>query len=620
MMSASKSTATPQPAAQASGAEGDWIEVKSKRTKPKKDAPSPSANGKANPKQAGGASKADTAASGTNAQKGRKEATSKGNQSSKDTPASPKGQASGDDQSGSKPQKRKNFAQPADDALKEKWLAEVQELKSKLILKNDFNWKLVLPETDASVPAGEKSNPGSWANLLFRGQQAAPAAEEPKATSSNVNALSLIGGLDLSYMKGDNKRPVAVAALVVCAFPSLEVVYQSVREVKVDEPYLSGFLSFREVPHFLALLNELKESKPELMPQLLIVDGNGLLHQKGFGLACHLGVLANLPTIGVAKKLFSIDGINEQTVRLLTAEQPLEVGEAIELRGRSGAVHGAMMQTKPAGRAIFLSVGHRISLKTAVDVVRECCPKTKLPVPVEVADIKSREEVANVEARIAEAIQRRKEKKAQYEAQREQRLAENAQRRKERDQQRKERGTGGSPKENGANKGRGSPRGNFDRTKGQQAKNGATAAGARQGNKPAAGAAGRAPIPGQQIRLAGAPKPLATTTQPATAAGGATTTAPAQQTAATTATAAAAPAQQTSAAAPAAATTSAGAGTSAAAGSPTLAPSTTTTTQAAPQGHAKAHAAKVPQGNKAQQQGKGQPQKGKQLHQPSKQN
>lgn len=599
MMSASKSTATPPPSS--NQAEGEWIEVKSKRTKPKKDAASPSAtsaNGKANPKQAGGASKAD-AAGGS---KQRKNEGAKNNQPSKDaSPASPKGQASGDDQSGSKPQKRKNFAPPADDALKEKWLSEVSELKAKVITRDDFNWKLVLPESGAAASAGEKSNPGSWANLLFRGQQAAPAAaEEPK--SSNVNPLNLIGGLDLSYMKGDNKRPVAVAALVVCAFPSLEVVYQAVREVKVDEPYLSGFLSFREVPHFLALLNDLKEAKPELVPQLLIVDGNGLLHQKGFGLACHLGVLANLPTIGVAKKLFSIDGINEQSVRLLTAEQPLEVGEAIELRGRSGTVHGAMMQTKPSGRAIFLSVGHRISLKTAVDVVRECCPKTKLPVPVEVADIKSREEVANVEQRIAEAIQRRKEKKAQYEAQREQRLAENAQRRKERDQQRKERGGGasGSPKENGANnKSRGSPRGNFDRSKGGPQGKGAQGAGRAAIPRTAQGGA---PHPGQQIRLGGPPKPLSAT-QPAAAATGTTT--------------AAAPAATTTAAQPT--TTGAAAAqpaAAAAAGSSSLAPAQQPTQPT----HVKTHAAKVPQGNKAQQQAKGQPSKGKQLQQPSKQN
>lgn len=269
----------------------------------------------------------------------------------------------------------KAYAQ-VDEQTKEKWNKEVQELKSKLILKDAFDWKLVVPDV-ASTPA--TSNPSSWAGRLFAGQQSPP----PPVQVEKTEPLKLIGGLDLSYVKGDNKRPHAVATLVVCSYPSLEVVYEAEKQVKITEPYLSGFLSFREVSFFLELLNELKSAQADLYPQLLIVDGNGLLHQKGFGLACHVGVLVDLPTIGVAKKLLPVDGIMEQHVKKLTTEHPLAVGEALELTGRSGNVHGAIMRTTESGRPIFVSVGHRISLKTAVDIVRELCPKDRLPYPTD---------------------------------------------------------------------------------------------------------------------------------------------------------------------------------------------------------------------------------------------
>lgn len=79
--------------------------------------------------------------------------------------------------------------------------------------------------------------------------------------------------------------------------------------VAVSAPYVAGFLAFREVPFMVEAVERLQREQPGLRPQVLLVDGNGLLHQRGFGVACHLGVLTDLPCVGVAKNLLHVDGL-----------------------------------------------------------------------------------------------------------------------------------------------------------------------------------------------------------------------------------------------------------------------------------------------------------------------
>ncbi len=101
------------------------------------------------------------------------------------------------------------------------------------------------------------------------------------------------------------------AALVVCSYPSMKAVYEDYQFYKIDVPYVPGFLAFRELPATKPLLEKLRATKPELMPQVVLVDGNGILHPRGFGLASHLGVLTDVPSIGVSKTVFAIDGLNK---------------------------------------------------------------------------------------------------------------------------------------------------------------------------------------------------------------------------------------------------------------------------------------------------------------------
>ncbi|KAK7845502.1 endonuclease v [Quercus suber] len=137
--------------------------------------------------------------------------------------------------------------------------------------------------------------------------------------------------------------------------------------------------------------------------QVLMVDGNGILHPRGkfhlwffvyvnsFGLACHLGVLADLPTIGIGKNLHHVDGLTYSGVRQLLETKENCTEDFITLSGCSGKIWGvAMRSTKGSLKPIFISVGHRVSLDTAITIVKMTC-KYRVPEPTRQADIRSRE-------------------------------------------------------------------------------------------------------------------------------------------------------------------------------------------------------------------------------------
>ena len=142
---------------------------------------------------------------------------------------------------------------------------------------------------------------------------------------------------------------------MVLEFPSLKVVYEVYEMVKLTKPYIPGFLAFREVPFLLALLQNLRKNRPELVPQVIFMDGNGVLHPRGCGVASHFGVVADIPTLGVAKtyshlihckltlpcRLMYVDGLSIETVKPEFRARALHAGDSMELKGDSGRVWGA---------------------------------------------------------------------------------------------------------------------------------------------------------------------------------------------------------------------------------------------------------------------------------------
>jgi deoxyribonuclease V len=177
--------------------------------------------------------------------------------------------------------------------------------------------------------------------------------------------IRTVAGVDTGY-SGDN----ALAAVVVLAFPSLQTLDYAVARRQISFPYVPGYLSFREAPAVLDALASLR-----IPPDLLICDGHGLAHPRRCGIACHLGVLTDLPSIGCAKSV------------LVGAHDPLPDarGAWTPLRHHD-AVVGAALRTRPGVRPVYVSVGHRVSLETAIRFVIACVTRYRLPEPTRAAD------------------------------------------------------------------------------------------------------------------------------------------------------------------------------------------------------------------------------------------
>ena len=203
-----------------------------------------------------------------------------------------------------------------------------------------------------------------------------------------------VGGLDVSYAKGNDAE--AVASLVVVELPSLERVYGVHEKVILEGPYVAGFLAFREVPHFRRLLARVAREAPEAAPALLFVDGNGVLHPRGFGAASHVGVLAGIPAIGVAKTLLKVDGLDEREAR--AACKGLGLWESRLLIGASGRTWGAALRTsKPTAghgfKPVYVSVGTGVTLPSAVELAA-LAALHRVPEPIRLADLEGRKVAA----------------------------------------------------------------------------------------------------------------------------------------------------------------------------------------------------------------------------------
>ncbi|MCS7251503.1 MAG: deoxyribonuclease V [Anaerolineae bacterium] len=175
---------------------------------------------------------------------------------------------------------------------------------------------------------------------------------------------AIIVGVDVSF-----RDEFARAAVVALRFPDLTWIAQAVAEVHVGFPYIPGLLAFREAPAILAALDRL-----EIEPHLLMVDGHGISHPRRMGIATHLGVYLDLPTIGCAKS--KLWGRYEVPADVPGAWTPLWDGEE---------VIGAVLRTQKGASPLFVSIGHRISLENAIATVMTCVRSHRLPEPTRLA-------------------------------------------------------------------------------------------------------------------------------------------------------------------------------------------------------------------------------------------
>lgn len=176
-----------------------------------------------------------------------------------------------------------------------------------------------------------------------------------------------VAGVDVGFEAGGS---ITRAAVVVLDFPALTVCEHHIARLPTRFPYIPGYLSFRETPAVLAALEQLHER-----PDLLLCDGHGIAHPRRFGIACHLGVLLDIPAIGVAKKKLVGD----------YAREPDEKGEWVTLHDKGDTI-GAVLRTKDKVKPLFISPGHRVTLAQAVEYVLACTTRYRLPEPTRLAD------------------------------------------------------------------------------------------------------------------------------------------------------------------------------------------------------------------------------------------
>ena len=189
--------------------------------------------------------------------------------------------------------------------------------------------------------------------------------------ADRLDEVRLVAGVDVSTTRFDPERLVH-AAVVLLAWPGLEVVETATAVQRAALPYIPGLLGFREIPALLAAWEKLGTR-----PDLLLVDGHGIAHPRGLGIAAHLGVVLDVPAIGVAK-----------SVLVGEADPPLaeEAGAETPLLWRGERI-GTALRTRRRANPLYVSVGHRVSLETAVAWVRRATGGYRLPEPTRQAHL-----------------------------------------------------------------------------------------------------------------------------------------------------------------------------------------------------------------------------------------
>jgi deoxyribonuclease V len=186
------------------------------------------------------------------------------------------------------------------------------------------------------------------------------------AKEGTVLSPRFIAGMDISV---NRRAKTGTAAAVVLGYPDFEIVEVATVTGRLDFPYVPGLLTFREAPLVLAACAKLK-----ITPDLFIVDGQGLAHPRRIGLASHMGLCLDAPTIGCAKSRLCGE----------YDEPDFEQGSSRELKD-NGEVIGAVLRTRSGVKPLFVSIGNKISLQEAVRWTLACCRGYRVPEPTRLA-------------------------------------------------------------------------------------------------------------------------------------------------------------------------------------------------------------------------------------------
>ena len=181
--------------------------------------------------------------------------------------------------------------------------------------------------------------------------------------------VRLVAGVDIAYAKG-----LSIGAVAVLDFDSLSIVESRLVRLKTQFPYIPTLLSFREIPPAVSTIRKLR-----VQPDVFLADGQGVAHPYRCGFASHLGLVLDKPTIGVAKSLLcgDVGSFDDRGWAPITDD---------------GEIIGAAVVTNPRQKPVYVSIGHRVSLKRAISVVAHCVKRDRIPEPIRMAHLLATEE------------------------------------------------------------------------------------------------------------------------------------------------------------------------------------------------------------------------------------
>ncbi|MCB2191820.1 MAG: deoxyribonuclease V [Deltaproteobacteria bacterium] len=206
--------------------------------------------------------------------------------------------------------------------------------------------------------------PLHWPRDLTQAREEQSRLARRVSLADRRGPVRVVAGVDVHYRGGK-----ARAAATLLSFPGLELLSTATAVREAPFPYISGYLNFREAPAALAALEALSQK-----PHLLLADGQGIAHPRGLGLACHLGVLSGLMTIGVAKS--RLVGRYKEPCQERGEWSPLFLQDRLV---------GAVLRTRAGVKPLFVSPGHRVSLPTAIELTMACTGRFRQPEPLRAA-------------------------------------------------------------------------------------------------------------------------------------------------------------------------------------------------------------------------------------------
>lgn len=194
----------------------------------------------------------------------------------------------------------------------------------------------------------------------------------------DISKLRYVAGVDLAYWNEHNAE-FAVCCIVVIDFHTMEIVEKKCYKGLIEVPYIPGCLAFREIELVLKTVELLEHTI-----EMYVFDGNGYLHPRHMGLATHAGILLNKPSIGVAKSYFKIENVDYI--------EPDNEDFAFSEIMINGELYGRVVRTHKKVKPIFLSIGNKVDIDTALDVIKALTTKeSHIPIPTRYADIMTHE-------------------------------------------------------------------------------------------------------------------------------------------------------------------------------------------------------------------------------------